>query len=378
MRKIVSKKLLIILIIISIVVVLILGVRGCSGKVNIVYDYDKVTIGSIKKTISVSGKLELYDRYIVKSKIKGVVNSYYVDFNDKVKKGKLLATIDSESTDNAIFSFTQTYKNVKLDLESSREYLKNKQNLYNENLISKKELDAAKISYKKALSNFKQSDLKYKNLLEKQKEKKVYSPVSGVVIQRWADLRKNVGNGTALFLISPTMTKMKLIINIDESDIGLVKAGQSVDFTVSAYPENTFTGIIKQVRMNPVQRGSIVTYESLVICDNKDELLRPGMTVTATVNIDKIDRALRVPNQAFVVSPIDKEIKAGKKYIWKKDKLSVSSIPMKQYEVEIGLVGDYFTEIKKVIKGTLKEGDEILIGTHKRLEVKDELSSYGK
>jgi HlyD family secretion protein len=379
-KKMLSKKRVVYLSIFIGILMLFFWIRTCSGKVNIVYDYDSVSKGSVKKTISVSGKLGLYDEYTVRSVISGEIIHLEVDFNDKVKKGQLLAKLSSPSTDDAITSYLETYKGAKLDLESSREYLQSKRNLYNENLISKKDLETAQIRYKKSLSAFNLTKIKYGHLVEASRKKRVYSPISGMVMQRWADLRKSVTPGAPLFIIAPTLKKMKLVINIDESDIGIVKEGQTVDFYVSAYPEKTFGGAITQVRMNPIQRGSIVTYESLVICDNKDELLRPGMTATATVNIFETDRqnhVLRVPNQAFIVSPVDMEVKPGKKYIWIKTRVTLKKIPMKRYEVITGVIGDNYTEIKKVVNGKIKPGDKVLIGMHEALEVRDELSSYG-
>ncbi|MCU0821144.1 MAG: efflux RND transporter periplasmic adaptor subunit, partial [Spirochaetes bacterium] len=145
--------------------------------------------------------------------------------------------------------------------------------------------------------------------------------------------------------------------------------GQSVKFTVSAFPEKTFTGAISQVRINPIVKpqGQIVSYESLVTCDNSELLLKPGMTATATVVVYHREKVLRVPNEAFIVSPVETE-KADdlrKKYIWKKKALSMEKLPVERIEVKTGVMGDFFTEI---LSNNIKEGDNILTGIEKKLE----------
>jgi HlyD family secretion protein len=145
-----------------------------------------------------------------------------------------------------------------------------------------------------------------------------------------------------------------------------------VNFSVSAYPDKVFSGTIMQVRMNPVlvalgPSSKIVTYESLVECDNSNVLLRPGMTVTALVNIAKKSGVIRVPNAAFMISPIPVDSSIGKKYVWKKESLSLKSIPMRRIEVKTGIIGDDYTE---VTGSDLKEGDEILVGMHNKFDMK--------
>jgi HlyD family secretion protein len=150
---------------------------------------------------------------------------------------------------------------------------------------------------------------------------------------------------------------MILTISIDESDIGNIKKGQQVIFSVSAFPDKKFNGIINQVRMNPVKSGGLVTYQALVVCENSELLLKPGMTATATVVIDQKANVLRVLNQAFLISPEnDSDSENGKKYIWKKTGIGTGK-SYKKTEVKTGLAGDMHTEI---VDG-IKPGDEVMI-----------------
>ncbi len=341
-------------------------VRGCGKKSVVSYTYADVSFGSVEKTISVSGKLELFDIYTVVSKIGGFVGKVNVSFNEVVKKNQVLSEIDSVDTDEAFEAYKDTYKFAKIDVINTKEMLKTKELLFDEKLISQFEINAAKLQYDKVVSTYTMVQKEYKKRLDNVEYKKILSPTAGIVIQSWATERLPVGPGTQLFLITPSLEKMKLIINIDESDIGFVKIGQEVLFSVSAYPEKEFKGNIEEIRMNPILRDGIVAYESLVVCKNENSLLRPGMTASATVNIAKKDNVLKIPNQAYVVSPLDIQIKRGQRFVWKKKLVSVGDLPMEKIEVKLGLIGDTYSE---VIEGKIEDGDEVLISITKKTEI---------
>lgn len=360
MQKIKKKYFLILLIVIP---VIIIAFKYCSTNKAVVYEYAKVSSGEVSKTIAVQGKLDLYESFLVSSQVQGSVVGVYANFNDIVSKGEKLASIESSVTDQKVFSYAETHRKAKYELESQREFLESKRNLYSESLISKKELDLAQRSYNLALANYDYVKITYETILEEQRSKIVFSPTGGIVIQVWAELRKPVNRGTPLFLIAPTLKKMKLIIDVDESDVGKVSKGQQVEFSVSAYPDEKFYGTIEQVRMNPKNVNQIVTYESLVICDNSKDLLRPGMTASAVVKIDRRDSVLRVPNQAFSVNPEKSTPEPGVRYLWVKRSISTGSKPIKRVKVVTGVEGDFFTE---VMSGSLKAGDEVLIGFYQK------------
>jgi len=148
---------------------------------------------------------------------------------------------------------------------------------------------------------------------------------------------------------------MTLIISIDESDIGSIKNGQPVYFSVSAFPDKKFYGSISQVRINPVKTGGLVTYQALVVCSNDEAMLKPGMTVTATVIIDERKSVLAVSNQAFMVNPDGSAASGAEKFLWKRDGV-LGSQSYKRIKVKTGLMGDMFTEITQGVSET----DEIM------------------
>ena len=349
--------------------------KGCTKDTGMEYEYDALSIGDVKKTISASGKLDLFDTSVVLSGLNGKLKKNLVDFNQFVRVGDLLAIIDSPEADINLANVTETFKRSQLELDSVKDFYESKKRLFDEKLVSQKEVDEARRTYEKTLSIFNQAKLNYNQVAGVAASKKVYAPVSGVILQRWVEPNQPIGLGKELFIIAPDMTRMKLVINVDESDISYVKNGLVVEFSVSAYPDKVFTGKIMQVRMNPVfvpisggsTASKVVTYEALVECSNKDLFLRPGMTVTAMVNIDKKNMVLRVPNRAFMISPMPVDNEIGKKYVWRHTRLSVKNVPMERIEVKAGLIGDDFTELKSDI---LKDGDEVLVGMHKKFDLK--------
>ncbi len=357
------------------IVLLYAIIRSCSSNIDIVYEYDTVTRGEVQKTISVTGKLEVLDSHLVVSRINGIVNNVYVDFNEHVSKNQLLATFDSTEVEQNILTMERELERAKLDLVEGKQFLTGKNELLKENLISKSELETADIKYQKSLSVYKQKKLAYDIALSKRNEVRITAPASGIIISREIDPQTPCQENKVLFIIAQSLQKMKLMINVDESDIGDIRTGQKVNFVVSAFPEKIFSGTISQVRIKPIVSGSVVSYQSVVVCDNPDQLLRPGMTATATIQVSQKKDVLRVPNQAFIVSPRKIDIDPGRKVLWRNIISIGKELPVEMVEVKTGLVGDKFTEI---LPGAVKEGEKILIGIHKKLAVKDELSSYGK
>ncbi len=225
-----------------------------------------------------------------------------------------------------------------------------------DNLVSKMAVEQSEVKYKSAQLRLKQITIDYNQLRKQSSYARLTSPATGVVISRNIEENVPVTLNTPVFEIASDLKNMRLIINIDESDIGIARKGQKVTFTVSAYPDRDFTGEITQVRMKPVLKGNIVTYQAVVICDNSELLLKPGMTATATVIIDEMENVLRVPNQSFMVSPVEIMYEEGKKYVWKKSPEGKDDLPVKRVEVKTGLEGDDYTQVVE----PLKKNDHVL------------------
>ena len=292
----------------------------------------------------------------VLSKINGVILDTYTDFNQRVSRGQLLMKLDSLAIEQKVQRISGQLESMRLEVLSAQADLDGKKNLFQDNLISRRAMEQAEINYKGVQSRFNQIRLDYEQAKAERDSANIHSPINGIVINMFKNKNDAVGVNTPLFLLAEDLKKMVLTISVDESDIGFIKPGQQVIFTVSAFPEKRFFGKINQVRINPVKSGGLVTYQSLVICDNEELLLKPGMTATATVVIDEKDNVVRVLNQAFMVTPDDEKApEAGKRAVWVKSGLVGK--PYKGVEVQTGLSGDLYTEI---ISG-VKEGEEVLI-----------------
>lgn len=374
-KKLTPRKLIYIAVIVGMCVLLYFWIKSCSRNVDIVYRYEDAAKGDVIKSISVTGKLEVYEPQMVLSRIGGIVNAVYTDFNKNVGRGQLLAVIDATEVEHKILRAERQYERSKLDLEEVKRTLEGKNELLQEKLISRREMEVAELNYQKILSQYRQTKLEYEIAIQERSFTRITAPVSGIVISREVEPRGVYQPGKVFFIIAETLSRMRLMINVDESDIGNIKTGQNVSFTVSAYPEKKFAGTISQVRINPIVQGAVVTYQSVVICDNAELLLKPGMTATATIVVGNKKNVLRVSNQAFIVSPVKIQDVPGKKFIWKKQTGLIQELPVSRIEVATGLVGDQYTEITG---GKLAAGDQVLVGIQKHFETKDELSGYGK
>lgn len=340
----------------AVVVIIVLAMRGCGGSVEKEYRYDSVEKGDVKRTISVTGVLEVVDPVRILAKTNGMVEKVYVDYNSVVKKGQRLAVIEASDLQRQSSKMAAQIESLSLKVNSTKAQVESKKNLYNDNLISKQAMEQAQMEYRTALSELKQARLDY-NIIRKQLgEAVITSPTSGIVISKKVDEKIPVSGNTLIFIIAPTLDKMHLIINIDESDIGTIKEKMDVTFTVSAYPDEEFSGEIAQVRMEPVRKGGLVTYQALVTCRNRDTMLKPGMTATATIMAGFRKEVLRASNQAFIVSPEGEEYSVGTKVVWLKSGV-LGEGQHERREVKTGLVGDRYTEI---IEG-VSEGDDVLV-----------------
>ncbi len=331
--------------------------RSCGKSSKNSYEYEAVSLGKVEKTISVAGVLEVTDTYKVLAKTPGIVKHIYADFNQQVSRGQVLALLDSTDADQRLARIAAQIESARLELAIAAEDLESKKSMFADNLISEKGLERAEFNYKSVQLKQRQMQIDYSIASKARSDTRITAPVSGIVIAKNAEVNSPVPQHAPLFIIAPTLKRMKLTISIDESDIGLMKKGQKVTFTVSAFPDTTFRGAIDQVRITPVMKGGLVTYESIVMCENDELLLKPGMTATATIEIFKKENVLRVPNQAFLVSPMGIPRETEPDVVWKKSSQGKDGLPVVKVPVEIGQRGDNYTEIKK----NLEKGDQVLI-----------------
>ncbi len=306
-----------------IVAIVVVGTAGYfifsgSGSKELRYRTEKASRGDIEVQVRATGTINPIQTVEVGSQVSGIIQKIFVDFNSHVKKGQVIAQIDS----------TFLYASVKesqASLERSRAQMNNNQrnfsrtsDLFSKNLVSQADLDAAKATYESSVADFKQSEASLDRAIVNLRYALIRAPIDGVVISRDVDVGQTVAASfqtPKLFSIGNDLSRMQVEASVDEADIGQVKSGQEVSFTVDAYPDRKFRGSVTQIRLAPVTIQNVVTYTVIIEVPNPDMKLRPGMTATVSILVDKRDDVLRVPTLALRFQPpqesADKPGKAG-------------------------------------------------------------------
>jgi HlyD family secretion protein len=266
---------------------------------------------------------------LVGTQVSGTLQKLHVDFNSQVKKGQIIAEIDPATlkaqVDQARANMLAARANVekaKATMEDSKKTRDRNKQLFSKDLIARSDLDTSEATYDsndaqvnadmaqvaqtEAALRFAETNLRYT---------KIVSPVDGIVVSRNIDVGQTVAASfqtPTLFTIAQDLTKMQIDTNIDEADIGKIKTGQDVEFTVDAYPDNTFHGTVDQIRIAPITVQNVVTYDVVVKVNNGDLKLKPGMTANVSVIVASKDGVLKIPNAALRFRPSEKDIPAAK------------------------------------------------------------------
>jgi HlyD family secretion protein len=286
-----------------------------------------VTKATIRQVVSSTGTLQAVTTVLVGSQVSGTIAKLNVDYNSKVTKGQIVAQLDQsrfaaqvEEARANVLAAQATMAKTKVALEDAERTLKRTRELKQRELISQSELDAAQTAYDSARSqlnvaqaqvgqaqasmNQAQIDLGYTT---------IRSPVDGIVISRSVDVGQTVAaslSAPTLFTIANDLTKMEVHTNVDEADIGNISEGQDVTFTVDAHPQRRFRGQVHQVRNAPQVIQNVVTYNSVVRINNKELLLKPGMTANVQFLVAQKEDALTIPNIALRFRPPEEKNEA--------------------------------------------------------------------
>lgn len=265
-----------------------------------------VVKGSVSNSVTATGTLEPLKQVQVGTQVSGVIKKIYVDFNSTVKSGQLLAELDKTPLLAQLAS-------VQADLLSAESQLTFQEANYNRirQLLDKKAV--SETDYETALyqfNNAKANVAKMKSEVDRAKTNlgyaMVYSPIDGVVLNRAVDEGQTVAasfNTPTLFTIAQDLTKMQVVANVDEADIGQVREGEKVSFTVDAYPDDSFEGTVKQVRLLATTTSNVVTYSVVIDAPNPDLKLKPGLTASITVFTQIADNVLTIPTKALRFKP---------------------------------------------------------------------------
>lgn len=312
-------------------IVLFFIFNGNNKSNKIEYITKKVTQGDLSVVVSTTGNLNPTNSVEIGIEVSGTLKEIFVDFNDEVKAGQILAKIDTVKLQSQVDSSTAALAIAVANQKESQVLLNNKKTLYDRTLNmyknsggkypSKNELDDTRFSYEAAIESLEaakakvlqaQSNLKTdKQNLEKASVK---SSIDGIVLNREVEVGQTLAatmSAPKLFTIAKDLTHMDLIVSIDEADVADIKKDLPVTFTVDAYPNKVFNGKVKQVRLNPVDTNGVVTYETVVSVDNEDLLLKPGMTATAKIITKESKNKLLIPNGALRFKPKMQEQKSS-------------------------------------------------------------------
>lgn len=327
-----------------------------------------ITKGDLRQVVTATGEIQPLNTINVGSQVSGTIEAIYVDYNSKVKKGDVLLKIEPSvlqaSVDEAYASLVSS--------ESQRNYAKSEyernKTLFDAGFISRAELEQSQTTYEQAEQNVNKMKSQYDRAVTNLGYATITSPVDGTVISRQVDVGQTVAASFQtpdLFEIAEDLSQMQIETSVSEADIGMIAEGQSVTFTVDAYPSQTFEGFVRQVRLSPTITSNVVVYTVVIDVDNTDLRLKPGMTAFVTILISEKKDIWKVQNSALILRSFD-GIVVDPGDATPSDHLAIQRMVNGEPTVvlvpyEKGLVTATETEI---ISDEIQEGDRIIFGRY--------------
>lgn len=344
------------------IMIAVLSIVACGKKTEVKYESSKVSKQNISTSITATGTIEPVTEVEVGTQVSGIIDKIYVDYNSVVKKGQLIAELDKTNLLSELSSAKSNMESAKSKMEYQKSNYNRYKELYSKGLVSADDYENAKLSYKQASEEY---------AIQKESVSKaqtnlgyaiITSPIDGIVLSKEVEEGQTVAAAMetpTLFIIAQDLTDMQVIADVDEADIGGVKEGQRVTFTVDAFPDDLFEGKVTQVRQEATEESNVVTYEVVISAPNDDLKLKPGLTANVTIFTNERDGVLAVPSKALRFAPNENLLAEGesitdcegKDKVWMREGSNFKAVPVK-----IGVTNGTYTEI---ISG-LKEGDAVL------------------
>lgn len=362
MKKLRISKIWIAVVVIVIVAVAAWAMSGGKKEEDINFKEEKVALKTLQNSVTATGTIEAVTSVTVGTQVSGIVNKLYVDYNSQVKKGQVIAELDKTN----LLSELNTAKANLASAQSSLNYqaanMERYKTLYKKGLVSADEYENALLTYRQAKEQVASSRENVQRAQTNLGYATITSPIDGTVISKSVEEGQTVAasfNTPELFTIAKDLTNMQVVANVDEADIGGVKEGDRVTFTVDAYPDDTFEGTVKQVRLEATTTNNVVTYEVVISAPNADLKLKPGLTANVTIYTQERSGVLAVANKALRFTPtketVGKDMKIvdckGKNKVW-----TLNGNTLTAHPVTIGQSDGINTEITK----GLKQGDKIV------------------
>lgn len=287
----------------------LLAVCSCSEKETVTLETTTATLGEITEYITATGTVESITQVDVGTQVTGTVASLYADFNSEVKAGDLIAEIDKTALLASLESADATMESARLTYELNKKNYRRDSALYAKELISEYEYDSSLNEYLVSKASYEKSQSDRVTAVRNLSYAEITAPIDGIVVSREVEVGQTVVSSMSvanLYVIAD-LDKMQVVADVDEADIGSVKVGQNASFTVDAYPDDTFSGIVTQVRINPTTESNVVTYEVLISTENPEHKLIPGLTANITVYTKEAKDVITVPIKTLKFQPLRME-----------------------------------------------------------------------
>ena len=348
--------------VVAVIVIAWMLLSGGKKEEKVTFDTAKVEAMNISTSITATGTIEPVTSVTVGTQVSGIVAKLYVDYNSVVKKGQVIAELDRTNLISELNAQKANLASAQSSLNYQQANYNRYQTLYEKGLVSADEFESAKLQYLQAKEQVASARESVQRAQTNLGYATITSPIDGVVLSKAVEEGQTVAasfNTPELFTIAQDLTDMRVIADIDEADIGGVKEGQRVSFTVDAFPDDRFEGSVTQVRQQATTESNVVTYEVVISAPNNDLKLKPGLTANVTIFTLEKNNVLAVPAKALRFHPNEALLQKnetiddceGDFKLWTKE-----GTVFKAHKVEVGTSNGVLTEITSGVSA----GTEIL------------------
>ena len=329
---------------------------GCSKKTGFTYSEAEAAKQDIVNSVTATGTIEPVTSVDVGTQVSGVISKLYVDYNSVVKAGQVIAELDRTNLMSELSSAQASLKSAQSELDYQKTNYERYKALYDKGLISANDFEQARLSYVQAQQRTRQQKESVKKAQTNLGYATITSPIDGVVLSKEVEEGQTVASSFStptLFKIARDLTDMRVIADVDEADIGDVKEGQRVTFTVDAFPDDTCEGHVTQVRQEATTESNVVTYEVVISAPNDDLKLKPGLTANVVIFTMEAKDVLAVPSKALRFTPREAMLNSdetitdtdAKEKVWVKEGSNLKAVA-----VETGMTNGTLTQITKGLK----------------------------
>ncbi len=371
-----NKKIVIGIVVVAIAAIAVFFFAGGDKNASVTYVTVPAEVSDIRTSVTATGTIEAVTSVTVGTQVSGIVSHLYVDYNSVVKRGQVIAELDKTNLMSELASARANLSSQQSNLAYQKANFNRQQQLYSKGLISANDFEQARLSYQQAEQQVQTSMQSVRKAETNLGYATITAPIDGIVISKSVEEGQTVAasfNTPELFTIAQDLTNMRVIANIDEADIGEVKEGERVMFTVDAFPDDTFNGTVTQVRLEATTESNVVTYEVVISAPNADLKLKPGLTANVTIYTNEKTNVISIPTKALKFTPNEKMLTddqvikdcQGEHKVWTLDGNTFQAHP-----VQIGITNGIMTEItsglksgQKVITEFKLDGEEEVEGT---------------